>query len=235
MEWPEYLEIGKHHLPLKVKRNRRARRICLRYSPTDHSLSLTLPKSVRLQEGIRFLNEKYDWLEQTLNEAPKHRRLRAGMTLPVLGKPHVTSHDPSLRRAYKLAAGELVVSGPDKAAVPRRIQDALKSHVRQEISQLVEQKAALLGKRYGRISIRDTKSRWGSCSSEGNLNFCWRLVFAPREVLEYVVSHEVAHLRHMDHSPAFWAAVERLCPGYEAAKEWLRINAQELYQYRIAD
>ena len=233
MELPKFLEIGTHRLPLKIRRNRQARRICLRYSPTEHSVSLTLPQRVRLQEGYRFLNEKYDWLNETLNQAPKQRKLRPGITIPILGKPHKLRHDPDMPRSVKRTQGELIVSGPYKTHAPRRIQDALKALVRKEIQQMVEDKAALLGKKHGRITIRDTKTRWGSCSSEGNLSFCWRLVFAPREVLEYVVSHEIAHLKHMDHSPAFWATVEKLCPAYEAPKEWLRINAHELYQYRI--
>lgn len=233
MELPKFLEIGSHRLPLKIRRNRQARRICLRYSPTEHSVSLTLPQRVRLQEGYRFLSEKYDWLDQTLNEAPKQRKLRPGITIPILGDPHSVRHDAELRGAMRYVRGELVVGGPYKSHAPRRIQDALKTIVRKEIHTIAEAKAAILRKKFGRITIRDTKSRWGSCSSEGNLSFCWRLVFAPREVLEYVVAHEIAHLKYMDHSPAFWATVEKLCPNYEAPKEWLRINAQELYQYRI--
>lgn len=233
MELPRFLEIGTHRLPLKIRRNKQARRICLRYNPTEHAVSLTLPQRVRLQEGYRFLSEKYDWLDKTLNDAPRQRKIRPGITIPILGNPHILRHDPTLRGSARYVRGELCVGGPYKTHAPRRLQDALKQIVRKEIHTLAAEKSKLLKKPHGRITIRDTKSRWGSCSSEGNLSFCWRLVFAPREVLEYVVAHEIAHLKHMNHSPAFWATVERLCPGYEAPKEWLRINAQELYQYRI--
>ncbi|RMD90830.1 MAG: M48 family peptidase, partial [Alphaproteobacteria bacterium] len=104
---------------------------------------------------------------------------------------------------------------------------------REALAAACDRHAARLGRRYGRLSLRDTRSRWGSCSAEGNLNFSWRLVMAPPEVLDYVAAHEVAHLAEMNHSPAFWALVERLFPAHEAPRRWLRENGASLHRYRF--
>ena len=97
-----------------------------------------------------------------------------------------------------------------------------------------EQKAALYGRlmevTYGRITVRDQKTRWGSCSGKGNLNFNWRLILAPEEVLDYVVVHELAHRREMNHSPRFWAVVEAVLPDYRKQRQWLKVNGERLMQ-----
>jgi predicted metal-dependent hydrolase len=90
-----------------------------------------------------------------------------------------------------------------------------------------------LGRRFSRLSLRDTRSRWGSCSSRGGLSYSWRLILAPPDVLDYVAAHEVAHLAEMNHSPAFWALVARLCPGYQAPRGWLRREGAGLHRYRF--
>ena len=90
--------------------------------------------------------------------------------------------------------------------------------------------ACIIGVSYGRISIREQKTRWGSCSSKGNLNFNWRLILAPEEVLDYVVVHELAHRREMNHSKAFYAIVESVLPDYRKARRWLRDNGQLLWE-----
>lgn len=92
--------------------------------------------------------------------------------------------------------------------------------------------ARIMGVSYGRISIREQKTRWGSCSSKGNLNFNWRLILAPEEVLDYVVVHELAHRREMNHSKAFYAIVESVLPDYRTARKWLRDKGQTLWEIR---
>ena len=106
---------------------------------------------------------------------------------------------------------------------------------RRMIAETAEREARRLDVAYARITIRDTRSRWGSCSSTGTLSFTWRLVLAPRDVLDYVVVHELCHLRHHDHSSRFWAVVERARPTYRAEKAWLDAHGWELLAYRPAD
>ena len=105
---------------------------------------------------------------------------------------------------------------------------------RRAIVETARIEAARIGVTYARLAIRDTRSRWGSCSARGTLSFSWRLVLAPRSVLEYVVVHELCHLRHLDHSPAFWSLVEQVRPWYREEKRWLDDHGWELLAYRPA-
>ena len=89
----------------------------------------------------------------------------------------------------------------------------------------------MIGKTVAKITLRDTSSRWGSCSRGGNLSFSWRIVFAPREVLDYLVAHEVAHLKHPHHRSSFWQTVEQLCPQYKTHRAWLKTHGAGLYAY----
>jgi predicted metal-dependent hydrolase len=228
--YPDLLQVGEHTLPLVIKRHRRAKRICLRYNPTDHAINLTLPRHTRISDGINFITEKTDWLISTLEEIPCKRTLKPGIALWIGGERFRLKHTPEMRGAFLLHDGIFHVSG-EREHFPRRVEDALKKIAKQRISALVVKYSARAGRRVSRVTVRDTRSRWGSCSSTGNLSFSWRLIFAPRAVLEYVVAHEVAHLRVMNHSDKFWATVEAICPGYVPAKEWLRLHGKDLYRF----
>lgn len=227
---PEYLQVGEEVLPLVIKRHRSAKRICLRYNPTSHAISLTLPRHTRVNDGLNFLTQKSEWLIDTLMEMPMKKRIKPGVVIPVLGRRVRIKHDERQTAAYKLTRNALTISG-DRTDFQKRTTDALRKIAKQEIAELSQKMAKRIGKRINRITVRDTRSRWGSCSSTGNLSFSWRLVFAPIEVLEYVVAHEVAHLRYMNHSEKFWYMVEYLCPDYEVAKEWLKLHGKELYRF----
>lgn len=226
---PEFLKVGEEVLPLVIKRHNSAKRICLRYNPTQHAISLTLPRHTRVSVGLDFLITKSQWLIDTLEEMPSKKQIKPGVVIPILGRRIRIKHDARMR-GWLLSDDMLLLSG-DRDQFPERATYALKKIAAGEISALAHDYAAQIGKRIARISVRDTRSRWGSCSSTGNLNFSWRLVFAPREVMEYVVAHEVAHLRHMNHSQNFWNLVECLCPDYEVAKEWLRLHGKHLYRF----
>lgn len=228
---PDTLVIGGQRVPLRIRRNRRARRMYLRYNPADHAFALTLPERTRLQDGVEFVRSQQDWIAETLQQLPSRQRLRAGMRLPLLGRCTRIVHVPDLPAPFALKDGRLEIGGARKEGLSERIEAALKKIIRHELSELAHYKAGQLGRSVNRITLRDTHSRWGSCSSDNNLMFSWRLVFAPYEVLDYVVSHEVAHLRHMDHSPRFWGCVERICPDYAQWKDWLRHHGKELYRF----
>lgn len=227
---PEYLKVGQEVLPLVIKRHASAKRICLRYNPTQHAISLTLPRRTRVADGLQFLMLKSQWLIDTLEEMPEKKQIKPGVVVPLLGRRVRIKHDDTLRVNYKLEYELLSVAG-GREFFPRRVTEALKKIASKEITKLTEKYATKIHRRVNRISVRDTRSRWGSCSSTGNLSFSWRLVFAPKEVMEYVVAHEVAHLRHMNHSPAFWATVEQICPNYEPARVWLRMHGKHLYRF----
>jgi hypothetical protein len=112
----------------------------------------------------------------------------------------------------------------------RRVRDWFRSEARARIGVLVRDKAAVLGQTPGRITVRDTKSRWGSCSHDGNLSFCWRLVMAPASVLDYVVAHEIAHLAEHNHGPEFWRLVGTLTADVGGGRAWLKRNGGRLHR-----
>jgi predicted metal-dependent hydrolase len=186
-----------------------------------------LPTYVALAEGLDFARSKADWLQDKLAELPARQAFADGAVLSVLGRDLTIRHEPGLGARVIEENGALRVGG-EAALLRGRVLRWLKAEARRAILPLAADRAAALGKRHKRVTLRDSRSRWGSCSSDGSLSFCWRLVFAPPEVLHYVVSHEVAHLAEMNHSPRFWDVVETLTPHVETARRWLAANGAAL-------
>ena len=229
-ELPDFLQVGEEMLPLVIRRHRSAKRICLRYNPTDHAISLTLPRHTRVSDGLIFLMQKSEWLVETLRDMPTKKQIKPGVVIPLLGKRVRIKHDPDLRRKWIVRDDVLYVAGP-RDEFAERVTEALRKIASVTLTNLANRDAARIGRRIDRVSVRDTRSRWGSCSSTARLSFSYRLIFAPREVMQYVVAHEVAHLRHMNHSTAFWNTVATLCPDYEAAKDWLTLHGKDLDRF----
>ena len=144
----------------------------------------------------------------------------------------VTGHEDWIQKHLEQAQEQKKRSEEARAGRPPLSEVARNRYIR-TARDIFSRKAAyyarLIGVTYGRITIREQKTRWGSCSSKGNLNFNWRLIFAPEEVLDYVVVHELAHRKEMNHSPAFYAVVESVLPGYRKARKWLKDNGQTLW------
>lgn len=170
------------------------------------------------------------WIKSRIAETPKRIPFVHGAVLPLLGKTVIIEHMGGRGLAH-LVGKVLKVPG-DEEFVSRRVRDFLKETARCEITRLAHEKSAVLGKTVRKITIRDTTSLWGSCSRKGHLSFSWRLVLAPSEVLDYLVAHEVAHLVHMNHSPAFWQVVAGLCPDYATHRAWLRKHGESCHQYQ---
>jgi predicted metal-dependent hydrolase len=222
----ESLRIGEPEIVIRLRRNPRARRMILRVSRTGAGPVLTLPPRVPLAEARRFAQGHEPWLRSQIAARPQGLLPGWGATLTVLGEPLHIVPGPRLRSA----AGLLHVPGPEPA-VPARIGAFLREAARTHAVPAAERYAALIGRRPGRVTLRDTRSRWGSCTVTGDLMFCWRLALAPTAVFDYVVAHEVAHLEEMNHGPRFWALVRRLDPGLEASRAWLRRHGPELQRY----
>lgn len=227
---PEFLQVGEETLPLVIRRHQNAKRICLRYNPTDHAISLTLPRHTRVGDGLMFLMQKSEWLVETLREMPTKKQIKPGVVIPLLGKRVRMKHDADLTHAWIIRDDVLYVSG-ERADFSENVTYALREIASRTLTTIANRYAARIGRKIQRVSIRDTRSRWGSCSTTARLSFSYRLIFAPKEVMEYVVAHEVAHLRHMNHSPNFWNCVGFLAPEYEAAKDWLKLHGKDLYRF----
>ncbi len=214
--------------PVRWRRSPRARRVSLRIDPRAGEVVVTLPPRAGRRAGMALLTTHAAWVMERLAALAPHITFTPGARVPLGGIPHVIRHDPAVRGGAFLAEeGAIVVTGAPEF-LPRRVADFLRAEARRRIGTLVAGHAAALRVKAKAIRLKDTRSRWGSCAPDGTLAFSWRLVMAPDWVLDYVVAHEVAHLREMNHSPRFWAEVERLTPHRDAAVAWLRTNGPAL-------
>ncbi len=226
---------GNPPIPLVTRASARARRLSLRVSRTDGSVTLTLPQGTPLREGLAFARDREVWLRRTLAEIRAtlvaQPALAFGATIPYRGAP-VTLVPAQVRRPVIQGTNLLLPDGEDR--IGARLQAFLKATARDALASAADRHAAFLGKSYGKLTLRDTRGRWGSCTARGDLMFSWRLIMAPDPVLDYVAAHEVAHLAQMNHSPAFWAIVGQLFPGHVAARDWLRANGSSLHGLKFA-
>lgn len=216
-----------------LRRSARARRYTLRVSQLDGRVTLTLPTRAGLEGAETFLADRAEWIRGHLARHPAAEQVRIGGAVPVEGV--MLPVQAGSGRGPRLFADRIEVPEGGVAATGRRVQALLRELARGRLTDASDRYAAALGRGYGRITLRDTRSRWGSCSSEGNLMYSWRLIMAPAEVLDYVAAHEAVHLVEMNHSADFWALVARLCPDYARHRDWLRVNGSELHRLRFGD
>ena len=225
---PAALDLG---APVSVRVSPRARRIGLRIIAAERRVELVLPRGVPAGQAMLFLASKRGWVAARLGALPQPVPFSEGTVVPVLGVPHRIRCEPDpTAPAVALIGGEIRVKG-DPAHLARRVRDYLAVMAQNELSRRAHRVAAQIGRTVARVSVRDTRSRWGSCSGQGNLSFNWRLIFAPEPVVAYVVAHEVAHLVEMNHGPRFWRLVESLSPGSAAQRTWLKRHRGHLFAY----
>jgi predicted metal-dependent hydrolase len=217
--------------PVLIRVSPRARRVGLRIDAGERKVEVILPRGVAVKTGLRFLEAKRDWVAARLEALPRPVPFVEGALVPVLGVVHRIRRelDPAAP-PVRIIDGEIRVRA-DPAHLARRLRDHLIAAARAEIAPRARRIAALIGRDVARVNLRDTKSRWGSCSAQGSLSFSWRLIFAPEPVLDYVVAHEVAHLVEMNHGPRFWALVARLVPDSAGPRAWLKRHRTRLLSY----
>ncbi len=215
---------------VQLRKSARARRFSLRVSRQTGAVTLTLPVRARESEAISFLRAQEDWLRDALARTAPVQLLEFGATLPVEGRLLTLAQGSG--RAVRVLGDQLLVPG-DPAQIPARLQAWLKVLARERLARAVDRHAAVLGRKVSGLTLRDTRSRWGSCTAEGRLMFSWRLIMAPPAVLDYVAAHEVAHLVEMNHSDQFWAVVQRLYPGWQEQRAWLRNEGSALQGLRF--
>lgn len=217
-------------LPVLLKVAANTRRLSLRFDAKEDRLVVVRPKGVPAREAMAFVAARHDWIRARLAAVPPRVPFADGVAIPLLGEPHLIRHRPDARRGVWAEAGEIGVSGLPEH-LPRRLEDWLKGRARAEITPRARTLAEAVGKPLGRISLRDGRTRWGSCTAKGDLSFSWRLVLAPEAVLHYVVAHEVAHLVELNHSHRFWGVVRDIAGDTTAAQRWLKDNGTRLHRY----
>lgn len=230
--------MGEHVLPgdppvrLLLRRSTRARRYSLRVSRLDGRVTLTMPTRASEARALDFAREKASWIRQRLAERPDEVLVRHGTILSVEGAQLEVT--PAVRSRLAFGEGEIQVS-TRAGSVAAAVSGLLKTRARERLASASDRHAEAIGQSYTRLTLRDTRSRWGSCSAEKALMYSWRLILAPPDVLDYVAAHEVAHLAEMNHGPRFWATVERLRPDYRPHRAWLRQHGEDLHRFRFTD
>lgn len=217
---------------VEIRTRSQARRVTLRYDARKTRFAVSAPARTSLKFILEFLHQHQDWMEKQHHTAmPLVDPLATGRIFVQGIERHILHEE---------AAGVEVILQEDCLLVrcrPERLRRALlrylKQHAEKTLGAIAREKARQAGKTIHSISLRDTTSRWGSCSHDGKLSFSWRLIMAPDFVIDYVVAHEVAHLQHFDHSPAFWSLCRSLSNDYTAGKHWLQLNGQSLQQVML--
>jgi predicted metal-dependent hydrolase len=224
------IKIEGRNIPVRIRKNTRARRMILRIDNNINGAVVTLPSWTSEREALLMVQEKSDWVLAKLDNMPTKISFESGVQIPFLGEYHIVYHDPNQKEVVKKGENEIRLGGREEH-LSRRLGDWLRKEAKIIIQPKAIEMAKKLNGKIGRISIRDTKSRWGSCAASGNLSFCWRLILTPEWVLNYVIAHEVSHLRHMNHGPEFWQTVADFNVRVDAARVWLSKNAEQLHRY----
>ena len=226
------IDVAGRAMPLTIRADKRARRITLRIEPGGQALKLTVPHGLREREISEFLARHQGWLMTKLARFPTSTSIVEGRYVSIRGLPHRIIRSGKIRGLTEVGVQEgeaiLTVGGAEEH-LGRRIREYLKQEARKALEPLARAQAASIGRKVNTVTFKDTKSRWGSCSHNGNLAFSWRIVMAPQHVIDYLAAHEVAHLAEMNHSDRFWALCEQLCPTTDDARHWLKRNGAMLH------
>jgi predicted metal-dependent hydrolase len=226
---PLRLHIQGTRVKVAIRVSRRARRIALKVDWRGE-VSLTIPVRSSRQAALDFAQTQGSWLKERLAAVPSQVAFADGAKLPLLGRSAIIRHRPEARRGVWREGSVICVSG-ELENLPRRVTEWLRKEAKRELSERARAKALRIGRPILAVKVSDMASRWGSCSAAGAMSFSWRLILAPEPVIDYVVAHEVAHLKELNHGPRFWALVDKLAIDVEGSRAWLSRHGVELHRY----
>lgn len=233
------ITLGGKNIIYTVRESGRARRLRLKISPRD-GLEVVIPPGATSRDVEAALLNHARWIlshyQQAVAQRPAERRFVSGEKLPYLGQERILDigvkprgktisillDSDSLR--VRLPAGTAATEDTIRAALESWYRAQAKDHILPRVAALAKQH----GFQYGRVTIKGQSTRWGSCSSQRNLNFNWRLMFAPQAAIDYVIIHELCHLQELNHSRRFWTLVARFCPDYKRWVKWFKANGEQL-------
>ncbi len=228
---PFEFELDGKPVIITPRRHASARRMVLRAARDGEGFALTLPRRHSQRAITEFLHASSDWMRNQLARLPAKSVIADGATIMLRGvevKIRTTGKHRGII-SYDAASATLLLPGSE-AHLQRRLTEWLKQQALEDLRHATSTYAAAMGVTYRKISVRDQKSRWGSCTTDGVLSYSWRLILAPPFVLDYVAAHEVAHLREMNHGPRFWRLVLTHCKDTRRAKTWLKQNSNLLHR-----
>ncbi|WP_068074903.1 M48 family metallopeptidase [Novosphingobium lentum] len=224
------VSVGGRDLPLVVRKLRQAQRMTLRLAPDGREVRVSIPAWGRVGEAEAFARDRSDWLARQLATVAAPSLVEPGATLPYRGEALVVNWQATARRTPVLDDGAIVVGGP-LDGLSRRLQRWLEADAKRLFADDLAHYCTQAREDVPPLGLSRAQRRWGSCAADGTIRVNWRLVMAPDFVRRSVVAHEVAHLAHFDHSPAFHAHLDRVFEGdIAAANRWLKRSGRSLYQ-----
>lgn len=222
------IDVEGEQVPVRILRNPRARRISMRADAVKREIRITMPTYTPTSAALEFVHSKRQWIAARLQSAPDAAPIIPGSEIAVEGEAHIIRWQADLPRRVERINGELRLGGPE-AMAGSRILRWLKTEAREVFTQEIIHYCDKAGEASRRLSLGDPRSRWGSCSTSGTISLSWRLIMAPASVRRSVIAHEVAHIRHMDHSADFYAWLDTLYEGdRKLADRWLKMHGTGL-------
>jgi predicted metal-dependent hydrolase len=221
------------HPCLRLRMSKKAKRIALRLDNKSNHIHLVVPHRTSLFKAYNFAKKHENWINEKYNELPTPIPFIDGNELPIMGQPITLDifSCNTLKRTDIVLKNNILSVKSNKENPSPRITRFLRQKAKTHLSELAHKKADIIQKEIKDIKIKDTKSRWGSCSPDNVLSFSWRIIFAPYEAFDYLVAHEVAHLTHKNHSRSFWSLCEELSEDYLKGKKWIRNEGHTLMRY----
>ena len=220
---------GGHRIKVRLEVNAKARRLIIRLDERRREAVAVAPSRGQIEAAAAFAAERVDWISSRLQHLPEVVRFEEGAIFNYRGEPCQITGEGEGRLARLVAGEPRTLCAPgDPETLHLRVERFLKKQARADLTRAVKRHTETLGVDYKGMSVKDTRSRWGSCTFDGQLSFSWRLIMAPPAVLDYVAAHECAHLIEMNHSNKFWALVGKCCPDWKRQRAWLRVHGAEL-------
>lgn len=216
-----------------IKPNPRAKRMTLRLDYKGRCFVASVPKRFSMRAVQAFITKNEAWMDRKLKQLQTPIPYADGSFISLCGddvRICVTHNDTIKRSFVKISKDSLIVQTPLEDPAPR-IERYIKTRAKNVFTELAHEKAEQSGVKINRVSVRDTTSRWGSCSANGNISLSWRLIHAPYIAMDYVIAHEVAHLTHMNHGKAFWTLCMELADNGEDGHAWMRTHGQSLMRF----
>lgn len=225
------LSLGGSEIRVSFVPNARAKRLSLKLDPYANEAKVTVPPYSSFAEAHDFLSQYHQWLAQKINSRGQKIPFSKDISIPILGQQYKISYEQADQPRVTLEDKEIFVQGFDEVVIAGLVKDWLRRFIYEKLHHHSQTYASQIGKKVKGVTLKEMKSRWGSCSASGNLVYNWRLVFAPYESMQYVCAHEVAHILEMNHSKNFWKIVESLYPNYKPHQQWLKKNSHQLFMY----
>lgn len=210
----------------------RSKRLTLRVDQKNNGIHCIIPKYAGFEDICRFIERQESWILARIEDLPPPIAFEDGAIIPIFGQEKRIKITSATGRITKIKQQDDILLVESARENPSsNIKKWLIEQARDDLTWRSHDKAAQISKSIKDITLRDTGSRWGSCTSEGRISYSWRMVFAPEFVRDYICAHEVAHLKHMDHSAAFWDLCDQMSDNMPRGREWLKIYGRELMRY----